>query len=180
MEAVITEWTDRDHITVKTADGKTYSITYRDFLSGKRMGAKKRIHRSNAASHIGETVKLSLGMSAKIIKYTDHNHITAKRSDGRIFHPTYENFRKGIGLGMQIAACDKARENWIGQIYKLYCGCIATVIEAAAWNDITIRTDTGYVKHHVHRQHLKEGNVGIPKDYWPENVWRINTETVRG
>ena len=87
--------------------------------------------------------------------------ITAKRSDGRIFHLSYDRFCKGKNLGTR----EDRRDVHIGKRYQLHNGVWVTIIGNNGSNDVAVQTDTGYVKRHLRLQNVITGRVRIPKEY---------------
>lgn len=161
MKATIIEWIDKNHIVAKTEDEKTYVLNYSHFLEGKCLGAKDRRMEKDKKSHIGERVELPNGMSAEITEYKNFHDITAKRSDGRIFHLSYDRFCKGKNLGTR----EDRRDVHIGKRYQLHNGVWVTIIGNNGSNDVAVQTDTGYVKRHLRLQNVIAGRVRIPKEY---------------
>ena len=153
MEATVIKDNGAFDITVKFADD-TIVKTVR---SAWKKGLVKNPSITKG-SLLGESRIMNCGMACIVIDDNGHNDISVRFEDGTVVrHRKRQEFRNG---GIDNPNID--RNSLIGISKKMKCGMECTVIEDKGANDISIRFEDGYERHHLRREYFKKGTISNP------------------
>lgn len=106
--------------------------------------------------HLHERKVMNCGLEAEIIGFD--KKLVIVKINGITKRATYHDFNKGIITDKTHPNKVKSTKDYLHKTKLMNCGEVCEVIEANSWNDITVRFESGLVKH-SNMWHFKTGNI---------------------